>query len=168
MKCSFPRRIAAIGSFAAVFAVIVTGAFAAELSPNAASLPSKNPIDLKMANGTAWTQQLSAAAYTNRTVNFTDQWGSSVDDLVGNLTISKMTTSNYTGYVTITIKVTKKGVVLTNAMVTASGGNAGSTQIATTTLSKDNSTYTIKLRMPGEEGTPPLLTIKWYTTQLVL
>ena len=40
MKCSFPRRIAAIGSIAAVFAVIVTGAFAAELSPNAASLPS--------------------------------------------------------------------------------------------------------------------------------
>ena len=162
MKCSFPRRIAAIGSIAAVFAVIVTGAFAAELSPNAASLPSKNPIDLKMANGTAWTQQLSAAAYTNRTVNFTDQWGSSVDDLVGNLTISKQSGDN----VTITITSMDSGLIIPNAMVTVSGGQTGATKIMSTAISSNLMKYTIKLT--SHEGTPPQLNIKWYTSQLVM
>jgi hypothetical protein len=52
--------------------------------------------------------------------------------------------------------------------VTATGGQANAVQIASTTLSANGKSYTIKLRMPGEEGTPPLLSIKWYTTQLML
>ena len=168
MKVTFTRRVTAIAGIVAVFAIIATAAFAATLSQSASSLPSANPTDLKASNGKSWTKQLAPKDYIGLTAASTTTWGNATTTGGGNLTISKMTTSNYTGYVTITIKVTKKGVVLTNAMVTASGGNAGSTQIATTTLSKDNSTYTIKLRMPGEEGTPPLLTIKWYTTQLVL
>ncbi len=168
MKRSLPRRIAAIGSIAAVFAVIVTAAFAADLSQNAASLPSKNPTDLRMSNGTAWTQQLSGDAYLGRTTAFTDQWGSSIDALNGNLTISKETTKNYTGYVTITITSTRAGLVITNGMVTASGGQSNAVQIASTTLASNGKSFTIKLRMPGEEGTPPTLSIKWYTTQLAL
>ena len=168
MKLSLPRRLAAIVGIAAVFAVVVTAAFAADLSQNATSLPSKNPTDLKASDGTAWTQQLSGAAYLGRTTAFTDQWGSSVDDLVGNLTIGKETTVNGSGAVTIKITATKAGVVITNAMVTASGGQANAVQIARTTLSANGKSYTIKLRMPGEEGTPPLLSIKWYTAQLML
>jgi hypothetical protein len=168
MKLSFPRRITAILGTAAVFAVVVTAAFAADLSQNAASLPSKNPTDLKSSDGTAWTQQLSGDAYLGRTAAFTDQWGRSVDDLVGNLTIGKETTVNGSGSVTIKITATKAGVVITNAMVTATGGQANAVQIASTTLSSNGKSYTIKLRMPGEEGTPPLLSIKWYTAQLVL
>ncbi len=168
MKISFSRRVAAIVGIVAVFAVVATAAFAANLSQSASSLPSKNPTDLKASNGTSWTEQLSGAAYLGRTAAFTDQWGTSVDDLQGNLTIGKETTSNGSGAVTITIKATKPGVVLTNAMVTASGGQANAVQIASTTLSKDGTTYTIRLRMPGEEGTPPLLSIKWYTAQLML
>ena len=165
MKITFTRRVAAVAGIVAVFAIIATAAFAANLSQNATSLPSKNPTDLKSVDGAAWTQQLSGNAYLGRTTSFTSQWGSSADNLVGNLTISKATTSNYTGHVTITIKATKQGVVLSNAMVTASGGNTNAVQIASTTLSKDNTTYTIKLRMPGEQGTPPLLSIKWYSMQ---
>jgi hypothetical protein len=165
MKRSFSRRIAAIGSIAAVFAVIVTAAFAAELSPNAASLPSKNPTDLKAAQGTAWTQQLSGDSYLGRTTSFTEQWGSSVDALNGNLTISKETTKNDTGYVTITITSTRAGLIIMNGMVTASGGQSNAVQIASTTLASNGKSFTIKLRMPGEEGTPPLLTIKWYSMQ---
>ena len=168
MKLSLPRRLAAIVGIAAVFAVVVTAAFAADLSQNAKSLPSKNPTDLKASDGAAWTQQLSGAAYLGRTTAFTDQWGSSVDDLVGNLTIGKETTVNGSGAVTIKITATKAGVVITNAMVTASGGQANAVQIASTTLSANGKSYTIKLRMPGEEGTPPLLSIKWYTAQLML
>jgi hypothetical protein len=145
--------------------VIVTAAFAADLSPNAASLPSKNPTDLKAAQGTAWTQQLSGDSYLGRTTAFTDQWGSSVDALNGNLTISKETTKNDTGYVTITITSTRAGLIIMNGMVTASGGQSNAVQIASTTLASNGKSFTIKLRMPGEEGTPPLLTIKWYSMQ---
>ena len=168
MKLSLPRRLAVIGGIAAVFTVIVTAAFAANLSQNATSLPSKNPTDLKSVDGAAWTQQLSGDAYLGRTAAFTDQWGSSVDALNGNLTISKETTKNYTGSVTITITSTRAGLVITNGMVTASGGQTNAVQIASTSLSSNGKTFTIKLRMPGEQGTPPTLSIKWYTSQLVM
>lgn len=168
MKLSLPRRLAAIVGIGAVFAVIVTAAFAADLSQNATSLPSKNPTDLKASNGKAWTQQLPAATYTGRDAAFVDGWGDPETTGGGSLTISKQTTSNDTGYITITIKSLDAGLVITNAMVTASGGNAGAVQITSTSLSKNGMAYTIKLKLPGEEGTPPLLSIKWYTEQLML
>lgn len=168
MKLSLPRRLAAIVGIGAVFAVIVTAAFAADLSQNATSLPSKNPTDLKASNGKAWTQQLPAATYTGRDAAFVDGWGDPETTGGGSLTISKQTTSNDTGYITITIKSLDTGLVITNAMVTASGGNAGAVQITSTSLSKNGMAYTIKLKLPGEEGTPPLLSIKWYTEQLML
>ena len=168
MKIPFSRRIAAIVGIIAVFAVIATAAFAADLSQSASSLPSKNPTDLKASNGKSWTMQLSGAAYTGRTEAFTEQWGNAETTGGGNLTISKQTTSNSNGYVTITITSMDSGLIISNAMVTASGGNAGAAQITSTTLSKSGMTYTIKVKLPGEEGTPPLLSIKWYTEQLML
>lgn len=168
MKLSLSRRIAAIVGIAAVFAVVVTAAFAADLSRNAASLPSKNPTDLKASQGTAWSQQLPAATYVGRTEAFTEQWGDSLDTLNGNITIGKQTSSGDTGLITISITSTREGVVITNAMVTASGGQAGAVQIASTSLSANGKRYTIKLRLPGEQGTPPMLNIKWYSEQLVL
>lgn len=168
MKISFSRRLAAIGAIVAVFAVIVTAAFAADLSQNAASLPSKNPTDLKAANGTAWTMQLPAATYAGRDAAFTEQWGDAETTGGGNLTIGKQTMSGDTGNITITIKSMDSGLIISNAMVTASGGNTGAVQISSTSISKNGMTYTIKLKLPGMEGTPPMLSIKWYTEQLML
>ena len=169
MKHRFSRRAAAIISVVAVVAVVVTAALAADLSQNATSLPSKNPTDLKASNSTAWTQMLPAATYVGRTTALTDGWGNPETTGGGNLILGKQTTSaNGDGAITITIKSMDTGLVITNAMVTASGGQVGAVQIASTSISKNGMTYTIKLKLPGEQGTPPTLSIKWYTQQLML
>lgn len=168
MRNRSSRRVAVLASIAAVFVVVATAAFAADLSPNATSLPSKNPTDLKASNGKAWSQMLPAATYVGRDAPLLDEWGDVTTTGGGFLTIGKQTTSGFTGMITITIKSGDSGLVISNAMVTASGGQVGAVQIASTTLSKDGMTYTIKLRLPGEEGTPPTLSIKWYTQQLML
>jgi len=174
MRHRLSRRFAMLATVAAVFAIAAVGAVAGTAAMNqidnnnTATLPSKNPTDLKAANGKAWTQQLPAATYTGRDAAFVDGWGDPETTGGGSLTISKQTTSNDTGYITITIKSLDTGLVITNAMVTASGGNAGAVQITSTSLSKNGMAYTIKLKLPGEEGTPPLLSIKWYTEQLML
>ena len=169
MRISLPRRFAAIAGIIAVFAVIATAAFAADLSQNATSLPSKNPTDLKASNSKAWTQMLPAATYVGRTEALTDGWGDPETTGGGNLILGKQTTSaNGDGAITITIKSMDSGLIITNAMVTASGGQVGAVQIASTSISKNGMTYTIKLKLPGEQGTPPTLSIKWYTQQLML
>ncbi|MGI9117075.1 MAG: hypothetical protein ACR2JV_05510 [Gaiellales bacterium] len=168
MKLPLSRRVAAIVGIVAVFAVIVTAAFAADLSQNATSLPSKNPTDLKASNGKAWTQQLAGASYVGRTTALVDEWGNATTTGGGTLTIGKQTTVNDDGFVTITIKSLDSGLVISNAMVTASGGQVQAVQIMSTTLSKNGMTYAIKLKLPGEQGTPPLLSIKWYTEQLMM
>jgi hypothetical protein len=168
MKISFSRRLAAIGGIVAVFAIIATAAFAADLSSNATSLPSKNPTDLKASNGKAWTQQLPAATYVGRDSALTLDWGNATTTGGGSLILGKQTTTGDNGNITITIKSLDSGLVISNAMVTASGGQVGAVQIVSTTLSKNGMTYTIKLKLPGEQGTPPMLSIKWYTEQLML
>ncbi|MGI9187684.1 MAG: hypothetical protein ACR2J9_09275 [Gaiellales bacterium] len=166
MKISFSRRLAAIGGIVAVFAIIATAAFAADLSQNATSLPSKNPTDLKASNSTAWTQQLPASTWVGRTEAFTDAWGDATTTGGGNLTIGKQTTSNGSDYVTINIKSMDSGLIISNAMVTASGGQTGAAQIVATKISKNSMTYTITVKLT--DGTPPQLNLKWYTTQLML
>ena len=162
MKCSFPRRIAAIGSITAVFAIIATAAFAATLSQSASSLPSANPTDLKAANGKSWTKQLAPKDYIGLTAAKTMTWGNATTTGGGNLTISKQSGDN----VTITITSMDSGLIIPNAMVTVSGGQTGATKIMSTAISSNLMKYTIKLT--SHEGTPPQLNIKWYTSQLVM
>ena len=162
MKRSFPRRIAAIGSITAVFAIIATAAFAATLSQSASSLPSANPTDLKAANGKSWTKQLAPKDYIGLTAAKTMTWGNATTTGGGNLTISKQSGDN----VTITITSMDSGLIIPNAMVTVSGGQTGATKIMSTAISSNLMKYTIKLT--SHEGTPPQLNIKWYTSQLVM
>ena len=170
MRHRISRRAAVLFSVMAVLAVVATAAFAADLSRNATSLPSKNPTDLTASNGKAWTQQLPASTYMERTEALELGWGNPTVSGGGSLTISKQTTKGFDGYITITIKTEDAGLFISNAMVTASGGMNGAVQIASTKLTqgKTTSTYTINLKLPGEEGTPPQLNIKWYTEQLML
>ena len=121
MKRSFSRRIAAIGSITAVFAIIATAAFAATLSQSASSLPSANPTDLKAANGKSWTKQLAPKDYIGLTAAKTMTWGNATTTGGGNLTISKQSGDN----VTITITSMDSGLIIPNAMVTVSGGQTG-------------------------------------------
>ena len=162
MKRSFSRRIAAIGSITAVFAIIATAAFAATLSQSASSLPSANPTDLKAANGKSWTKQLAPKDYIGLTAAKTMTWGNATTTGGGNLTISKQSGNN----ITITITSMDSGLIIPNAMVTVSGGQTGATKIMSTSLSSNHMKYTIKLN--SHEGTPPQLNIKWYTSQLVM
>ena len=162
MKRSFSRRIAAIGSITAVFAIIATAAFAATLSQSASSLPSANPTDLKAANGKSWTKQLAPKDYIGLTAAKTMTWGNATTTGGGNLTISKQSGDN----VTITITSMDSGLIIPNAMVTVSGGQTGATKIMSTAISSNLMKYTIKLT--SHEGTPPQLNIKWYTSQLVM
>ena len=162
MKRSFPRRVAAIGSITAVFAIIATAAFAATLSQSASSLPSANPTDLKAANGKSWTKQLAPKDYIGLTAAKTMTWGNATTTGGGNLTISKQSGDN----VTITITSMDSGLIIPNAMVTVSGGQTGATKIMSTAISSNLMKYTIKLT--SHEGTPPQLNIKWYTSQLVM
>ena len=162
MKRSFPRRIAAIGSITAVFAIIATAAFAATLSQSASSLPSANPTDLKAANGKSWTKQLAPKDYIGLTAAKTMTWGNATTTGGGNLTISKQSGDN----VTITITSMDSGLIIPNAMVTVSGGQTGATKIMSTAISSNLMKYTIKLT--SHEGTPPQLHLKWDTSQLVM
>lgn len=168
MKHRFSRRALAIISVAAVVLFVVPAALA-DLSENPSTLPSKNPTDLKGV-GKQWTQYLPAATYVGRDAAFTETFGNPTTTGGGTLTIGKQTTKGDTGYITITIKTTDAGLMISNAMVTASGGQLGAVQIASTKLTqgKTTSTYTINLKLPGEQGTPPMLSIKWYTMQMLL
>ena len=165
MKRSINRRIAAIGAVVALFAALATTGIAAG-ALYATSMPSKAPTDLKASNSKAWTQMLPASTWVGRTEALTDQWGDAETTGGGNFTIGKQTTVGGSDYVTITVKSMDAGLIISNAMVTASGGQTGAAQIVSTTISKNSMTYTIKVKLT--DGTPPTLNIKWYTTQLML
>lgn len=162
MKLSLSRRVAAIGGIAAVVAVVATAAYAATLSNNARSLPSANPTDLRAASGRAWTRQLAPSAYIGLTTASTTTWGNPTTSGGGSLTISRQVGNT----ITITITSLDTGLIIPNAMVTASGGQTGATRIVSTAISSNRMRYTIRLY--AHEGTPPQLNLKWYTTQLMM
>lgn len=174
MKHRLTRRSAAILAVVGVFAVIAAGAIAGTAAMNGisnnntATLPTKNPTDIKTAQGKAYAWGIPASALMIDSAN-TVEWGNAETTGGGNLTIGAATMDKAdNSYVTVTIKSMDSGLIISNAMATISGGNFGSTQIVSTALSKSGTTYTIKLKFPGSEGAPGSLNIKWYTEQLAL
>ena len=162
MKNAFTRRFTAVAGIVTVFAIIVSAASAGTLPQNATSLPSANPTDITAASGLYFTTQLKPSVYAGTTTT-TTHWGPTAFPIGSITSTAPKAGSGYTGQSTITIKATKKGYSIANAMVTASGGNFGSILIRSTALSTNGTTYTIKLVYSN--GNLPVLSMKWYTTQ---
>ena len=174
MRNRISRRSAAVLAVVAAFAVVAAVAVAGTAAMNGisdnntATLPTKNPTDIKMAQGKAFAWGIPASALQIDAAN-TVEWGNAETTGGGNLTISKATTDAAGNtYATVTVKSMDTGLVIVGAMATISGGQLGTTQITSTALSKSGMTYTVKLKWPGSEGTPGSLNLKWYTRQLAL
>lgn len=172
MKIRSRRLIATLSIVAAVtvFAsVAIAGTDAMNLisNNNTATLPTKNPTDLKT-TGKAYAWGIPASAITNQESAQQIVWGNPETTGGGSVNISKYTSKDDNGYTTITVKSLDTGLTIANAMATISGGQHGAVQIMSTKISNDGMTYTVKLKFPGEEGTVGTLNLKWYTLQLAL
>ncbi len=174
MKILSTRRIAATLGVTAVLAIGATAAIAGTAAMNlisnnnTATLPTKNPTDLKASQGKAFAWGIPGSALQPDAAE-TVTWGNATTTGGGNVTIGKMTQDNAdNGYVTVVVKSMDTGLILTDAMATISGGQTGAVQITSTMLSKSGTTYTVKLKFPGMEGTIGSLNLKWYTEQLAL
>jgi hypothetical protein len=174
MRSRLSRRAAVVLAVTAVCAIGAVGAIAGTAAMNqisnnnTATLPSKNPSDLKAAQGKAWAWGIPGSALQPDAAEVVS-WGDPETTGGGSVTIGKMTTDNAdNGYVTVTVKSLDTGLVITNAMATVSGGQMGAVQIVSTSLAKNAMTYTVKLKFPGEQGTIGQLSLKWYTEQLAL
>jgi len=174
MRHRLSRRFAVLATVAAVFAIAAVGAVAGTAAMNqidnnnTATLPSKNPTDLKAAQGKAWAWGIPGSALQPDAAEVVG-WGNPEVSGGGSVTIGKMTQDDAdNGYVTVRVKSLDTGLVITNAMATISGGQMGAVQIVSTSMSKDAMTYTVKLKFPGMEGTVGQLSLKWYTEQLAL
>jgi len=174
MRNRLSRRFAVLATVAAVFAIAAVGAVAGTAAMNqidnnnTATLPSKNPTDLKAGQGKAWAWGIPGSALQPDAAEVVG-WGNPEVSGGGSVTIGKLTQDDAdNGYVTVRVKSLDTGLVITNAMATISGGQMGSVQIVSTSMSKDAMTYTVKLKFPGMEGTVGQLSLKWYTEQLAL
>ena len=174
MRSRLSRRFAVLATVAAVFAIAAVGAVAGTAAMNqidnnnTATLPSKNPTDLRASQGKAWAWGIPGSALQPDAAEVVG-WGNPEVSGGGSVTIGKMTMDDAdNGYVTVRVKSLDSGLVLTNAMATVSGGQTGAVQIVSTSMSKDAMTYTVKLKFPGMEGTIGQLSLKWYTEQLEL
>lgn len=174
MRSRLSRRFAVLATVAAVFAIAAVGAVAGTAAMNqidnnnTATLPSKNPTDLKASQGKAWAWGIPGSALQPDAAEVVG-WGNPEVSGGGSVTIGKMTMDDAdNGYVTVRVRSLDAGLVITNAMATISGGQTGAVQIVSTSMSKDSMTYTVKLKFPGEEGTIGQLSLKWYTQQLAL
>lgn len=174
MRHRLSRRFAVLAAVAAVFAIAAVGAVAGTAAMNqidnnnTATLPSKNPTDLKASQGKAYAWGIPGVALQPDAADVLT-WGNPEVSGGGSLTIGKLTQDDAdNGYVTVRVKSLDSGLVLTNAMATVSGGQVGAVQIVSTSMSKDATTYTVKLKFPGMQGTIGQLNLKWYTEQLAL
>lgn len=140
----------------------------AALAPAAlagSTMPAANPTDLAslMKAGAAhvYTKSITPAQLGDATAQ-SWTYGGGMTNGGGQISLSKMTTSKFAGYRTITVTSLAAPVIITGN-ATLSGGNFGSTIIRSIALAKNGKTWTVKVEMPGEEGTPPTLTLKYYT-----
>jgi hypothetical protein len=174
MRHRLSRRFAVLATVAAVFAIAAVGAVAGTAAMNqidnnnTATLPSKNPTDLKAAQGKAWAWGIPGSALQPDAANVVG-WGNPEVSGGGSVTIGKLTQDDAdNGYVTVTVRSLDTGLVITNAMATISGGQWQAVQIVSTSLAKNGMAYTVKLKFPGMQGTTGQLNLKWYTEQLSL
>lgn len=173
MKIRSRRLVATLSVVAAVtvFAsVAIAGTDAMNLisNNNTTTLPAKNPSNLKATGSKAYAWGIPATAITNQESTQQLAWGDPETTGGGSVNISKYTSKDDNGYTTVTVKSLDSGLIIANAMATISGGQHGAVQIKSTSISNDGTTYTVKLKFPGEEGTVGTLNLKWYTLQLAL
>ena len=140
----------------------------AALAPAAlagSSMPAANPSDFGslVKDGTAnvYTKTITPAMLGGATAQ-SWTYGGGMTNGGGAITLSKMRTSGFDGSRTITVQSLAAPEIITGN-VALSGGAFGSTVIRSTTLAKNGKTWTIVLGFPGEQGTPPKVTIKFYT-----
>lgn len=158
------KRLTALLAVVASFAAIASIAYAAGLSNNTATLPSKNPTGVQKTGGDlrAWAMQIPGSKLEGSATKVTTMpWGDPETVGGGTVTISKYTVKGDTGYVTINVKLTSGGLSIYNCMATTSGGDFGAAAITTTSCKANG--YTVKVMFPGQQGTNPSLNMKWYT-----
>ena len=113
-------------------AALATGGATAFVATGASggSMPAANPIDAKAAAMKVITRTITPAPTTTR---------------------------GFTGFQTVTVKPPSQYIVL-QGFATLSGGNTQSVIITSTSATPAR--YQVKLRFPGEQGTPGKLHIK--------
>lgn len=157
---STTRRILTTTVAIGALAVGATSALAA------GSMPAATPSDYASLNKTAYAQVF------NVTLKGSDLGGDAMTKDVNNglmggmgatITVKKATTKGFGTYQTITVKPTTVGQVtstIVSAFATLSGGQLGTTQIASTALTEKS--YTVKMAWPGSEGVGASLNLRFY------
>ena len=140
----------------------------AALAPAAlagSSMPAANPIDfgslVKDGAANVYTKTITPAMLGDATAQ-TWSYGGGMTGGGGAITLSKLRAPGETGFRTITVQSLAAPIIVTGN-ATLSGGNFASAIIRNVALAKNGKTWTVSLEMPGEQGAPPKVTLKFYT-----
>lgn len=152
------RRVAVVIASLAVLAVAAGTASAASVM--AAGSPAGYAGLHKKGMAFTYLRTIKGAQLGGSTKT-TLYWGDPETTGGGTITISAVRVKDFTAYQTVTVKLADAGISIPSALATLSGGDFGSAKIVGTTLG--NSTYTVRLAFPGQQGANPRLVLKWWT-----
>lgn len=149
----------------ALAAIVIALAALAPAALAGSSMPAANPTDfgslVKDGAAQVYTKTITPAMLGDATAQ-SWTYGGGMTHGGGAITLSKMRTAKMTGYRTITVQSLAAPVIVTGN-ATLSRGSFGSAIIRSVALAKGGKTWTVAIEMPGENGTPPTVTIKFYT-----